>query len=59
MKTSVRYMEIRRLARGRIAYYYNPPADARRAGVLRRAPLGQNLEEAIAKASAYNRLLDE
>lgn len=59
MKTRVRYMEDRPLANGRVGYYYNPPKAARKAGILERGPLGQNLEEAIAKAGVYNRLLDE
>jgi integrase len=57
MKASVRYLEARRTKSG-TRYYYCPPAAAVAAGVVARAPLGADLAEAVAKAEAYNRVLD-
>lgn len=55
----VRYLESRKIAGGRTAYYYNPKADLRKAGIVDRQPLGEDLAEAVARAEKLNRIVDE
>lgn len=58
VKAVVRYLEARRLAGGRVAYYYCPPAAAVEARVVSRCPLGDDLADAVKKAETYNKHLD-
>ena len=58
MKHTVRYLEVRRRASGESYFYWNPPRDAKKAGVLHGAPLGTDFAEAAAKAEKYNTFLD-
>lgn len=55
----VRYLESRRVAGGRTAFYYNPKSDLRAAGIVERQPLGDDLGRAVAKAEQLNRIVDE
>lgn len=54
----VRYVEERRLAGGKVAYYYNPPKDVRDANVAQRCPLGRDFMEAVKEAEKYNARID-
>lgn len=55
----IRYLESRKLANGEIAFYYNPPADARSALIAERCALGKDYEKAVTQASRYNFAIDE
>lgn len=55
----IRYLESRRIAGGRTAFYYNPKADLRASGIVERQPLGEDLAAAVAKAEALNAVVDE
>lgn len=58
-KLKVRYLETRTLATGETSYVYNPPRNARKAGIVPFESLGLDKATAIARAEELNEQLDQ
>lgn len=54
----IRYLERRLLSDGTASWTYNPPRDAKKAGILLTTSLGTDFAKAVEQAEKYNALLD-
>jgi integrase len=57
-RLSVRYLEVRLSVDGTKRYIFNPPRDAKKAGILLTTSLGTDFAKAVEQAEKYNALLD-
>lgn len=59
MTWQARYVQERKLANGKTAWYFIPPADVREAKLLKAEGLGSNPGRAEARATYLNRIIEE
>jgi integrase len=59
MQNLARYVQPRTKSNGKVAYYFCPPRDVLRAGVVAPEPLGENGERARLRALHLNKKIDE